>query len=313
MSPFPLRNLPGSQDQPSENDAKGSLSTNQRVIGFTSRLKLPEAAIAKSRRRKTSTEPAPARVKSESELREEAAWKQVEETGKPVLLDGRLLVPDGMQVREAMAYLPDGVREQAIEDLDRKVAGALRILLDGAQNQLRENAKESGKLEEYDALHPIAKEALAESVVRKQMHMPEVPLEEIVDRMQKQWESNPEPGKRSKPAKVRTKPTIETDTRPKPPPVVIPAADLGKQIAPMSIAEPQESIRISQVSRWNLEHHGLLLKRLDQIWRYLTNEEQHVVLLRLGKDMGKTEIDEIDEIIKSCEWVRKIEGNANNV
>lgn len=302
-----------SHDQSSEKNAKGFINTNEPIIGFTSRLKLPESTVSKPRRKKELSKPAPVREKSEAELREEAAWKQVEETGKPVVLDGRLLVPDGMHARDAMKYLPDGIREQAIEDLDRKLAGAFRILLNGAKRQIREDAEKRGELAEYESLPEIGKRALAEMVVRQQMHMPEVPLEEIIDRLQKEAEYIPEPSEQSKPAQVRRKPQPETENRQEPQPVVIPKADQGIKavLVPRSIFEHQESIRISQVSQWNLEHHGLLLKRLDQVWRNLNAEEQQAVLGYLGKKMSKTEVDAIDGIIKGCEWVKRMEENAH--
>ena len=306
-------NKTSSHDQSKENIARGSVNTNERIIGFTSRLKLPDSAFVKRRRNKESTEPAPVRVKSESELREEAAWKQVEETGKPVVLDGRLLVPDGMHVREAMEDLPDGIREQAIEDLDQKLAGVFKILLNGAERQIREDAEKRGELAEYETLPQIGRQALAEMVVRKQMNMPEVPIEEIIDRLQKQSEINPEPKKQSKPTKVRRKPQPETDNRREPQPIVIPETDLRIKAVPQSVFEHQESIRISRVSQWNLEHHGLLLKRLDQVWKHLTAEEQKTVLGYLGKEMSKTEIDAIEVIIKGCEWVQRVNGYDKNL
>jgi hypothetical protein len=295
-----------SHNQSSENNAKGFIDTNERSTGFTLCGRISEPPGTKRRRRKESSELAPVRVKSEAELREEAAWKRVEETGKPVVLDGRLLVPDGMHVREAMKYLPDGIREQATEDLDRKLTGALRILLNGAKQQIREDAEKRGKLAEYEALPEIGKRALAEMVVRQQMHMPEVPLEEIIDRLQKEAKKMPEPMEQTQPAKVHRVQKPKTENRQEPDPKTMAKADLGIQTVPQPVFEHQESLRISQVSQWNLEHHGLLLKRLDQVWANLTAEEQQTILGYLGKRMGEAEINIIDGVIKGSQWVKKM-------
>lgn len=51
-------------------------------------------------------------ILTEDELREQAAWKQVEETGEPVQFEDTLLIPEGMSFWEAVEFLPDGIGKQ---------------------------------------------------------------------------------------------------------------------------------------------------------------------------------------------------------
>lgn len=59
---------------------------------------------------------------------------------------------------------------------------------------------------------------------------------------------------------------------------------------------------------WNREHHRFSLTRLNQIWRYLDSEEQQVIKALLHRKIGKEEIEQIDEIVKGVEWVRRLEN-----
>lgn len=278
---------------------------NQQIVRWSTRLKLPDSAFGKSRRRK-ATEAQPARVPTEEELRQETAWKQVEETGKPVLLEGTLLVPEGMSIWKALEHFPDAIREPATRRLKAMAGNAYRVLLDGAMEQVREKAKEDGKLEQYDELPDYAKSALAESVVRQQLNMPDVPFEEILDRWQASSESpgsKPELQDNEMKAKSRSKKSEETYRR-----IAPSGADVDKAKAAQKASEAHaKPSKESQALRWNIEHHGLLLKRLDQVRAYLTEEEQKEVDTLLKKKLNKAQIDQIDEIITGCDWVRRIE------
>ncbi len=50
-----------------------------------------------------------------------------------------------------------------------------------------------------------------------------------------------------------------------------------------------------------------MLKRIDQLWEYLNDEEQQLILDLLNQRIRRAEADQADEIIRGCEWVRKIE------
>ncbi len=281
-------------------DKASSAADNQQIVRWSARLKLPDSAFRKSRRRKETEAQAP-RVLTEEELRQEAAWKQVEETGRPVLLDGTLLVPEGMSIWKALEFFPDPIREPATRRLEGMVANAYHVLLNGAEGQVREKAKEDGKLEQYDELPAYAKSALAESIVRKQLNMPEVPLEDILDRRQAGSQPPlPDDAKKAKNGRKKSKETAR--------PIVSSGTDVGKAKAELEATVAQkEPNKESQVLRWNIEHHALLLKRLDQVRAYLTDEEKKAIDGLLRKKLHKAQIDQIDEIIRGCEWVRMFE------
>lgn len=281
-------------------DKASSSADNQQIVRWSTRLKLPDSAFRKSRRRK-ETEAQATRVLTEEELRQEAAWKQVEETGRPVLLDGTLLVPEGMSIWKALEFFPDPIREPATRRLERVVANAYRVLLKGAEGQVREKAMEDGKLEQYDELPGYAKSALAESIVRQQLNMPEVPLEDILDRWQAGSQPHlPDNAKKAKSGRKKSKETAR--------PIVSSGTDVGKAEAEQEATVAQKDPnRESQVLRWNIEHHGLLLKRLGQVRAYLTDEEREAIDKLLRKKLHKAQIDQIDEIIRGCDWVRRLD------
>jgi hypothetical protein len=314
------------------------LIVNQPIRRFAFRGKLPDIDDRKPRRRRKSPEPEIPRVKSDAELREEAAWKQVEEIGKPVILDDCLLVPNGMSALEAIEFLPDGVREQTEEAWNAKLTEVYRIFLEGAERQLREKAEKDGKLEWYDSLPWAARAALKESVVRQQLGYPEVPLEELIRQYQKPLdgvETELQRKKRSKrtPQKAKIEPpyrlTANSDANQQaserasgPMPSTLEANRVSSDSAtsltqtgpvtngnrsettiPVTVAEEQTNAAL----QWNREHHPFLLKRLDQIWAYFDAEEQQAVEALLNRRIRKEEIEQIDEIVKGVEWVRRLE------
>ncbi len=269
------------------------------------RTKLSEPKQRRGRS-KTITEPEQTRVRSEHELREEAAWKEVEQTGKPVVFDGQLLMPDGMSLSKAIEFLPDGVREQARKNWEYTSVEIFRILLRGARGQIREKIGEQGHLEKHDASPEVAKTALDESVVREQLGWPEVPLEELIKRYGGKIDSAHEQTAKSMSTEQlvtddSAKRTLPTDSRP---------SEFDKLPIEMLIAKAESSAK-KQALLWNVDHHRLMLKRIDQLWEYLNDEEQQLILDLLTRRIRRAEVDQVDEIIRGCEWVRMIEDRKS--
>lgn len=72
-------------------------------------------------------------------------------------------------------------------------------------------------------------------------------------------------------------------------------------------SQTQTTPSLATELEWNREHYRFLLRRLDQIWGYLDGEEQKAVQEILNRPIGKEEIDQIDEIVKGVEWVRRLQ------
>lgn len=147
------------------------------IIQFATKLKLPESTRGRKRK---DRETEPPRPKSEEELREEAARKQVEETGKPVVLDGTLLLPEGMALSKAILFLPDGFREHTEAAWDAKLGEVWGVIFKSTKEQIRKNAEEKGDLERWNSFPLYVKNALTESILRGQWGFLEVPLEELI-------------------------------------------------------------------------------------------------------------------------------------
>lgn len=98
------------------------MGNQQLPTQFVSRIVLPAQSKAKSRRRRIEPLEETTQMVSEAILREQAAWKQVEETGKPVQFEDKLFIPDGMSIWKAIEFLPDGIREQVRSAMQQKVA-----------------------------------------------------------------------------------------------------------------------------------------------------------------------------------------------
>lgn len=153
---------------------------NTPPITFATRLVLPEQPTRRSRRRHTdeSTEKP---VLSEARLREEAAWKQVEETGKPVLLDDTLLMPSDMSLLDAVEYLPEDVREQTRSAARRKITEVYMIMVKSMRAQIIEKAKENPEGESYNTMPYAAQLAIADWLVRRDLKWPDVPIEKVLE------------------------------------------------------------------------------------------------------------------------------------
>jgi hypothetical protein len=114
-------------------------------------------------------------------LREQAAWAQVEETGKPVLFEDEILIPDGMNPWEAIELLPDGIREQTRSALQKHVGKAFIGLVKKRRADILEKIAEDSKWEQYRTFPYAAQMAIADSLVRQWLGLPEVPVKELIE------------------------------------------------------------------------------------------------------------------------------------
>ncbi len=297
--------------------AMDETNTQPPILKFAARLKLPESTRGRKRK---DREPEPPRPKSEEELREDSAWRQVAETGKPVVLDQTLLLPEGMSVAEAIQFLPGGLREQTEAAWDAKLSEMWNFIFKSTQEQIHKDMEEKGELERYNSMPPYAKHALTESVMRKQWNLPEVPLEGLIEK----WANPPKDDESKTPLKktkrrpkerrnaitpdlgavvpVAHEPSSERET------ITNQPSTATSQPMPERSVPTNQTLSVSETAiEWNREHHRFLLRRLDQIWGYLDPEEQRAVREILNHPIGKEEIDLIDEIVKGVEWVRRLQ------
>lgn len=166
----------------SEADKENESLANQRPpTKFATRLTLPENSRSKSRRRKPEPSQEKARKLTVGQLREETAWKQVEETGKPIVFEDTLLIPEGMTFWEAVEFLPEGIREQTRSAMQKKIAEVHFNLVRRKRDQFLVNATEDSKWEQYKTFPYAAQMAIADSIVRQQLEMPEIPIPELIE------------------------------------------------------------------------------------------------------------------------------------
>lgn len=151
-----------------------------RPIRLVTRLVLSEAATSKRRRKKEESPPPPPRELSEEEQREAEGWKQVKETGKPVLVDDKLLIPGEMSPWDAVEHLPDGLREHTRKAMQEKVAEVVTVLIKRMRERLLTELGDEDQRAEYRT-HPYAVQmAMAETLVRHQLKWPEVPMKDLL-------------------------------------------------------------------------------------------------------------------------------------
>jgi hypothetical protein len=150
-----------------------------RPITLVTRLVIPESATAK-RRRKKEEAPPPPRELTEAEQREADGWKQVKETGKPVLVDDKLLIPGEMSPWDAIEHLPDGLREHTRKAMQEKVGGAIMGLINHMRERLLTELGDEAQRAQYRT-HPYPVQmAMAETLVRHQLKWPEVPMKDLL-------------------------------------------------------------------------------------------------------------------------------------
>jgi hypothetical protein len=152
------------------------------VARFETCIALDEEPKRKSRRRKPAETSAPPRVLSEEEQRKQAAWREVEQTGKPVVYDDTLLIPEGMSPWDAIEFLPDGVREATHKTMQQTAAEAYFILVKGMRETILEEADKRPEWNQYKTYSYAVQMAIADSIYRDQNNMPEVPIKELLKR-----------------------------------------------------------------------------------------------------------------------------------
>jgi hypothetical protein len=150
-----------------------------RPITLISRIPLPESATSK-RRRKKEVPPPPPRELSEEEQREAAGWEQVKETGKPMLVDDKLLIPGEMSPWDAIEHLPDKLREQTRKAMQDNVGGAVMGLIKHMRERLLTELGDEDQRVQYRTHSYAVQMAMAETLVRHQLGWEEVPMKDLL-------------------------------------------------------------------------------------------------------------------------------------
>ncbi len=150
-------------------------------VRFAARLKLPQDTTRSERRRKGTDSEVPPKALSDEQLREEAAWRQVQETGKPVIFEGTLLLPPNLSLWDAIELLPDDVRDQSRAVAQSGAAKIAMRMINHLRVEIGEHAKQSGDLKKWNSFSDATQMAIAESVFRQQYGWPEKPLEELLE------------------------------------------------------------------------------------------------------------------------------------
>jgi len=156
-------------------------SKDRQPLELVWRLTLPEQPSKRTSCHRSTSSTEQTYTPSEAEFREQAAWQQVRGTGKPVHFEDKWLMPEGMSVWDAIELLPEGIREQTRTAMQQRVAEAYYAAIKRTRAIIREVAERS-EVEQYDSLPYAAQMAIAESVVRQQLELPEIPLEELIKR-----------------------------------------------------------------------------------------------------------------------------------
>jgi len=157
------------------------IGNQQLPTQFVSRIVLPAQSKAKSRRRKTEPLEETTQMVSEAMLRERAAWKQVEETGKPLQFEDKLFIPDGMSIWKAIEFLPDGIREQVRSAMQQKVADVHFRLVQQQRTEILKKGEDDSKWAEYRTFPYVAQLAVADWLVRQKLGFPEMSIRELIE------------------------------------------------------------------------------------------------------------------------------------
>lgn len=150
-------------------------------LRFATRFELPQAATHHKKKRQEPDPNVPPRTLSDDQLREEAAWRQVQETGKPLIFEGTLLLPPNMSLWDAIELLPDDIRDQTSEIAQNGMARIVVRMINHIRGEIEERAKQSGDLDKWNSFSDAAQMAIAESVFRRQFGWTDKPLEELLE------------------------------------------------------------------------------------------------------------------------------------
>ncbi len=151
------------------------------VLQFATRLELPKDTIRRKKKRNAAEPEAPPKALSDEQLREEAAWRQVQETGKPVIFEGILLLPPNLSLWDAIELLPNDIRDQTRAVAQSGAAEIAMTMINHLRVEIGEHVKQSGDLEKWNSFSHATQMAIAESVFRQQYGWPEEPLEELLE------------------------------------------------------------------------------------------------------------------------------------
>lgn len=168
------RNKSGKRQKPTLPD--------QPVLKMETVLVLEDEPKRKSRRRKSTPSPEPPRPLSEREQRKQAAWQEVEQTGKPVVFEDTLLIPSGMGPWQAIEFLPDGVREATEAAMQQTAAEAYIKMVESTRARILEETAKRDERSDYQTFSYAVQMAIADSITRRQLDLPELPIRELLKR-----------------------------------------------------------------------------------------------------------------------------------
>lgn len=77
---------------------------------------------------------------------------------------------------------PDGLREQTREALQHRISEAYFGTARHMRERLLERTGDEGARERYHSFSDPAQMAIAETIVRQQLELPEIPMRELLDR-----------------------------------------------------------------------------------------------------------------------------------
>jgi hypothetical protein len=168
-----------SQSQSRRNNSSPTVLSRSPASPITLVTRIPLKESSPKRKRKAEDKPLPLRELTEEELREDAAWKEVQETGKPVLLGDKLFMPEGMSAWDVIQFLPEEMREQTHVALQHRVSAAFMAAVRGMREHLQTEEVNS-EYEKFNAFPYPAQMAIAENIVRQQFGMPQADIRELL-------------------------------------------------------------------------------------------------------------------------------------
>jgi hypothetical protein len=153
------------------------------VLKFETRLVLDDKPTKKTRQRKPDGEPETDQIPrplSAEEQRKQAAWQEVEQSGKPAVFEDTLLIPTGMNPWQALEHLPAGVKEATEAAMQHTAAKAYVIMVEGMRETILKQAEQKPEWAEYKTYSHAVQMAIADSVYRANNDLPEIPMRELL-------------------------------------------------------------------------------------------------------------------------------------